>query len=237
MTAKIKLNAASGGGSISIQAPSSSSNNRVIALPDIADGTLVTSQSTLDATKLSGNLPAISGAALTGVPSNLKHLSTTTLSSNASTVIISNAFNQYDVYRLYIINVKSTSNDTNLFAKLQDSSGDIAASYHRSRASHAIEANFSNWGEWRLNYAGIANGSNKSWNAIIDYSGSFASPPLRYVGLTSYQHHSDGDPEGDYVNGCYDGTVTNLTGIKFYFSSGSFSGNGGKFMLYGVDNA
>jgi len=42
MTAKIKLNAASGGGSVSIQAPSSSSNNRVISLPDIADGTLLT---------------------------------------------------------------------------------------------------------------------------------------------------------------------------------------------------
>jgi len=67
MTAKIKLNSASGGGSISIQAPSSSSNNRVISLPDIADGTLVTSQSTLDATKLSGALPAISGANLTGL--------------------------------------------------------------------------------------------------------------------------------------------------------------------------
>jgi len=74
MTAKIKLNAASGGGSISIQAPSSSSNNRVIALPDIADGTLVTSQSTLDATKLSGNLPAISGASLTNLPSGGKIL-------------------------------------------------------------------------------------------------------------------------------------------------------------------
>ena len=56
MTAKIKLNSASGGGSFSLQAPSSSSNNRVIALPDIADGTLLTSQSTLDSTKLS---PAI----------------------------------------------------------------------------------------------------------------------------------------------------------------------------------
>ena len=67
MTAKIKLTAASGGGSISIQAPSSSSNNRVISLPDIADGTLVTSQSTLDATKLSGNLPALNGSALTNL--------------------------------------------------------------------------------------------------------------------------------------------------------------------------
>ena len=53
MTAKIKLNSASGGGSVSLQAPSSSSNNRVISLPDIADGTLLTSQSTLDSTKLS----------------------------------------------------------------------------------------------------------------------------------------------------------------------------------------
>ena len=42
MTAKIKLNAASGGGSISIQAPSSSSNNRVMTLPDTADGTILT---------------------------------------------------------------------------------------------------------------------------------------------------------------------------------------------------
>ena len=36
MTAKIKLNAASGGGSVSIQAPSSTSNNRVYTLPDSA---------------------------------------------------------------------------------------------------------------------------------------------------------------------------------------------------------
>ena len=42
MTAKIKLNAASGGGSFSIQAPSSSSNNRVFTLPDVADATMAT---------------------------------------------------------------------------------------------------------------------------------------------------------------------------------------------------
>ena len=84
MTAKIKLNAASGGGSVSIQAPSSSSNNRVISLPDIADGTLVTSQSTLDATKLSGNLPAISGAALTGISAGITALNVWYLTSDFS---------------------------------------------------------------------------------------------------------------------------------------------------------
>ena len=45
MTAKIKLNAASGGGSFSLQAPSSSSNNRVFTIPDEADATLLTSNS------------------------------------------------------------------------------------------------------------------------------------------------------------------------------------------------
>ena len=42
MTAKIKLNAASGGGSFSLQAPSSSSNNRVFTLPDVANATMAT---------------------------------------------------------------------------------------------------------------------------------------------------------------------------------------------------
>ena len=40
MSGKIKLNSASGGGSFSLQAPSSSSNNRVLTLPDSADGTI-----------------------------------------------------------------------------------------------------------------------------------------------------------------------------------------------------
>ena len=42
MSAKIKLNAASGGGSFSLQAPSSSANNRVFTIPDVADGTIAT---------------------------------------------------------------------------------------------------------------------------------------------------------------------------------------------------
>ena len=41
MSGKIKLNAASGGGSVSIQAPSSESNNRTLTLPSDADGTIV----------------------------------------------------------------------------------------------------------------------------------------------------------------------------------------------------
>ena len=42
MSGKIKLNPTSGGGSFSIQAPSSSSNNRVFTLPDVANATMAT---------------------------------------------------------------------------------------------------------------------------------------------------------------------------------------------------
>ena len=42
MTGKIKLNAASGGGSVSFQAPSSTGDDRVITLPTSADGTVLT---------------------------------------------------------------------------------------------------------------------------------------------------------------------------------------------------
>ena len=92
MTAKIKLNAASGGGSISIQAPSSSSNNRVISLPDIADGTMVTSESTLDATKLSGNLPALNGSALTNLPGGGKILKAYSVQTTSGQDITSSSY-------------------------------------------------------------------------------------------------------------------------------------------------
>ena len=55
MTAKIKLNSASGGGSVSIQAPSSSSNDRTLSLPSDGDGVLAKTDSSGNLT-VSGNL-------------------------------------------------------------------------------------------------------------------------------------------------------------------------------------
>jgi len=65
--AKLKVSgSASGTGTVTLIAPTTSST-RTITLPDSA-GTILDSTSTLDATKLSGNLPAISGASLTNLP-------------------------------------------------------------------------------------------------------------------------------------------------------------------------
>jgi len=64
MTAKIKLNAASGGGSFSLQAPSSSANTRVMTLPDTADGTILTTTN-----PKSGNILQVAALNYTGTSS------------------------------------------------------------------------------------------------------------------------------------------------------------------------
>ncbi len=65
MTAKIKLNAASGGGSFSLQAPSSSANTRVMTLPDTADGTILTTTN-----PKTGNVIQVVSAVATSVVSS-----------------------------------------------------------------------------------------------------------------------------------------------------------------------
>ena len=57
---------ANGTGTFTLSAPNGNTS-RTFELPD-ADGDLITSQSSLNASKLTGALPAISGAALTGLP-------------------------------------------------------------------------------------------------------------------------------------------------------------------------
>ena len=64
--AKVKITGhASGSGVLTITAPNTSTD-RTVTLPD-STGTLLDTTSGLDATKLSGNLPALNGASLTGV--------------------------------------------------------------------------------------------------------------------------------------------------------------------------
>jgi len=109
MTAKIKLNAASGGGSFSIQAPSSSSNNRVFTIPDVADGTIAT-------TATAGKILQVAqtfkndtqSIAATGAYTLIQGLGTTMTLSNSSNKILVNihltaaqSASNYAIFRLY----------------------------------------------------------------------------------------------------------------------------------------
>jgi len=92
MTAKIKLNAASGGGSFSLQAPSSSANNRVFTLPDSADATLLTSTSSVG--KVLQVVESTSSTTVTtsgGTASDLLTISITPSSSSNKVFLFANA--------------------------------------------------------------------------------------------------------------------------------------------------
>ena len=66
--AKVKIQGNASGTGVFTITPPATSTDRTLTLPDSA-GTILDSTSTLDATKLSGNLPAISGASLTSLTS------------------------------------------------------------------------------------------------------------------------------------------------------------------------
>ena len=151
MTAKIKLNAASGGGSFSLQAPSSSSNNRVITLPDIADGTLLTSSSTtgkilqvVQTAKTSEtSSTSTSYTDLTGLSASI----TTQTNSKVLVIVEIQTYIDYGThasgegYGIQIVRTPSGGSDTNIHT-----SGNKYDSYGYTDSSSAIQASFrSNW--------------------------------------------------------------------------------------------
>ena len=76
--AKVKIQGNASGTGVFTITPPATSTDRTLTLPDSA-GTILDSTSTLDATKLSGNLPAISGASLTNLPGGGKVLQVVSL--------------------------------------------------------------------------------------------------------------------------------------------------------------
>ena len=232
MTAKIKLNAASGGGSFSLQAPSSSSNNRVITLPDIADGTLLTSQSTLDSTKLS---PAVADT------NDFVKLSTTTVSSAVGSLTFDNsitgAFDTYKTYAVSIALLRPATDDVTFQMRLQDSSGTYQASEYKT-VVHAFADGDHGYGaqtRWQLIRHGI--GNNTSGSIIYEdaqmlyyFSGFEANRRLKVRGQAVYQGSSSDTMVVDVG-----GTVNNhnaVTGLVFFMSSGNIAS--GVFTLYGL---
>ena len=145
MTAKIKLNAASGGGSFSLQAPSSSSNNTVMTLPDTADGTILTTTNpkTGNVIQVVQTVKKDTASTSAGLASPMNFDSTfsqaITPSSSSNkievTFNLSVALSGNDDMMMFRLRRKIGSGS---FADVTDAMGDTAAS--RYRCMHAVNS-------------------------------------------------------------------------------------------------
>ena len=116
MSAKIKLNAASGGGSFSLQAPSSSSNTRVMTLPDTADGTILTTTN-----PKAGNIIQVVSAENTAVQS----YSGTSQYHTAMSINITPSATSSKIFVCFNMNIGVNSTGSGTGAKILRGSTDI----------------------------------------------------------------------------------------------------------------
>ena len=107
---KVKIQGnASGTGVVTLTAPNTDTD-RTITLPD-STGTVLDSTSTLDATKLSGDLPAIDGSSLTGISGGkvLQVVTSTFTSGYVTSTAGSNDVASTDGYGLFAVSFTPTS--------------------------------------------------------------------------------------------------------------------------------
>ena len=118
MTAKIKLNAASGGGSFSLQAPSSSANTRVMTLPDTADGTVLTTTN-----PRSGSILQMQSSLKT----NYTSMNNTSFADiSGLSVSITPQFNNSKIIVTLTCQIGKQSNEYGVIKIVQNSSGSFA---------------------------------------------------------------------------------------------------------------
>ena len=217
MTAKIKLNAASGGGSFSLQAPSSSSNNRVFTIPDVADDTIATN--------------ATSGS--------WKKLSTTTVSSNVSSLTFTNAITDaFDTYKMYAIvfnQFSSTADDYNFYIRIQESGSNVSSGVYRWRV-FSPDGNSNGQGDtqFRCNKDAIGNATasdnNEDVSGILYFTGFPSGKRLRYRSEIMFGTASS-DNNADFSGGGIN-NLNETTGVVFFPQNGDWST--GTATLYGI---
>ncbi len=201
---------------------------------------------TIDATKLTGNLPAISGASLTGLPSsaNLVFLDGGATGSGSTVDFTSSIDNTYDKYIFYIANARANSDSTNLCIQVSTDGGSTwkSGATDYEYASHGYDSGGSNktktsTGDSKIYLSDLA----KMGTSEGMYSGfvSFSEPDMagkwsHFEWTVRYGHQTSQNICVATGTGAYRAT-TAINGVRFLWSAGSFSDGG--IRLYGIKDA
>jgi len=236
MTAKIKLNAASGGGSVSLKAPSTTTSNAAVELQlPIADGT----NGQYIKTDGSGNLSF--GTVSTTDNNTWVKLSSTTISSNVSDVTFTNsitgAFDTYKMYAIVFTQLQPTNDGVELRMRIQEGGSTDTSNNYRARvfSSDGNISNNLNRDHFRLCKDALGNATSGSavledTNGIIYMTNFVANREFRYYGFHMFGNSSQ-DRNFDNFGGGFASTNA-TTGIVILPESGSWAS--GTLTLYGI---
>ena len=221
---------AAGTGSLNIAAPNTNST-RTLTLPD-ADlnlGNVLTTSSSVDAANLTGALPAISGAALTGLTASpIELISTDTVSTAVFSVDIAIPTSGYSFYRMIVTNLTGSAVASVRFRTSSDggSTFDAGASDYNNENNAASNIYLANGGT-PFSDADARKGSNIE-NTFINTAGFY------FLLGTEMSYYRASDASAQYYSGLVSGvrnSATQVNAVRYFFSSGNITG--GTFKLYG----
>jgi len=203
------------------------------------------SSSALDATVLTGNLPAISGASLTGIASDYVLLSTTTVSSAVSSISFDGHFSStYTNYVAILSYVRPASDSGSILLRFRQSNSDQTANsytsansgvYRQQGTSDADDSGGSDSDRLILTYNDVT--SNVEADGGVD-GRIYFSQPLRtdtHKKVHGTLLHTRPDPayrqRHDFI-GCLYANTNALSGFTIYFDNGNIAS--GIIKLYGI---
>ena len=175
-----------------------------------------------------------------GVAGSWKKLSTTTITSNTANVTFNNsitgAFDTYNTYVIVFNETRFTADDSNLYMRIFDSSGEYTSTDYSTRTlDSGGNGNHTGLSYYRMNKEPI--GNNSSGSDIYEdvfgmvYMSNFkVNRRHRIHGVISFGDTSSNKRFNPFGGGINLNTAT--TGVKIYPQNGNI--DTGKFTLYGV---
>jgi hypothetical protein len=195
-------------------------------------GTAVTGTQTLDATTLSGNLPAISGASLTGISSAFVQTGRVLLASSDQ-ITLDNCFtSDYENYLMVLSDINCTADSQSLYMRLRTggASGSTDTSSQYRYAVRYYDDDGSSAGgtgadvqQFRLAADSEENADWKGYNGFFTVYQPQLNTSTRIAGYGSHTRNPSDDIVSSYNAMHYDSSAVH-TGIYLYYGPGIRSG-------------
>jgi len=193
---------------------------------------------TIDATKLTGNLPAISGASLTGVGGAWTVIETQVANDDVS-LTVSGLNSTYAMHVVTFSEMIPAVDATNPYLRFGDASGVDSGASDYQYMRHMIQEGSTSYdgaegpGSGIMMGASVGTNAGEGWNGVF-FMGGIGTGSVRPTIFGHWVSYTD-SPEmrGGSIWGMRDAVIT-TDRINFFFSGGNITS--GRMSVYGISH-